>query len=472
MIIGISSTVFSQNNFKTIFGDETSPTTGFNFILTDSDEIIVPGRRFRYSDKDTINSAYLVKVSNQGKILLENDTSLTDTTILHRDITKGENGHFWTYSISFIEGQETTDSIFSYLFSEYDENFNLIKKFEMKLPDTLCFHYHMVWFDASLRYRNNQLIWADRAQVKGTWDYYSFLYRFSTEGDSLEFKLLDTKYASIFDLEFYDDETFYTTGEGLNGQGDFLSVNKINLSDFSVLKTFKVTLDDYTYERTYIDFLTDTTLVFSGIGDSYQVYLSILDTALNLLESTAFGEGQQIPAQNKGLAVSNDKKIFTVYSTYFPVTFKLTKLDEDLNIIWERFFDIEDGFWLHSIEATNDGGCVVLGRIYKPEGYHIILLKTDENGNISGIDNDLSDIITKELILYPNPGSSNLNIQTSIQNIGGEFKMYDISGKEVFRQKIRQSRTQINTEYLPAGVYIYNYVHEGADIESGKWVKE
>jgi len=83
-----------------------------------------------------------------------------------------------------------------------------------------------------------------------------------------------------------------------------------------------------------------------------------------------------------------------------------------------------------------------------------------------------SKIKVSELILYPNPGTSQLNIRTAVQRIGGIFTMYDISGKQVFQQNITQSITQINTEHLPAGAYIYNYVHEGKEIENGKWVKK
>ncbi len=59
-----------------------------------------------------------------------------------------------------------------------------------------------------------------------------------------------------------------------------------------------------------------------------------------------------------------------------------------------------------------------------------------------------------------------------MQRIGGEFTIYDISGKHVFMQKITQAITPINTNDLPSGAYIYNYFYEGKEIESGKWIKQ
>jgi len=474
LFLGIYSTSFSQNYFKKIFGDETTPTVGYNFIKTDNNEFIISGLKIHYSETDTILAAYLAKISDAGEIILEKDSVLEDTILLHRDITEGENGNFWTYSVTFLE--ENMEEHFSYIFSEYDEDFNRLKKFELTLPDSLYFHNYSINFNTTLRYHNNQLIWADRACVKGKWEYYSFMYKFNTDGDSLDFMINDWTF--FHDIDIYDNETFYSTSE--DQVDNYMAINKMNMSDLSDDSIFDAanlpTLEGMFLldEPTYLEFLTDTTFVFLAIDWQPQVNLSILDTAFNVLKNITFGgDYQEFAAQNKGLAVSNDKTIFTVINPpYIAEFYVVTKLDEDLNIIWERFFYIEGGFWLHSIEATNDGGCVILGRVSILGKYHIVLLKTDENGSINGIDDKLSDKITKELILYPNPGNAQLNIRTAVQRIGGEFKMYDISGKLVFQKHITESITNINTEQLPSGAYIYNYIHEGVVIENGKWVKQ
>ncbi len=474
LTISIYTTAFSQNYFKTILGDETTPTVGNNLIKTDNDEYIISGLKVHYTSTDTIYAAYLAKISNTGEILLEKDSVLLDTILLHRDITEGENGNLWTYSVTF--NKDNGEEQYSYLFSEYDEDFNRLKKFEIALPDSLYFHYYSVNFNTTLRYHNNQLIWADRACVKGKWEYYGFMYKFNTEGDSLDFMI--DKGSFFYDIDIYDNETFYSTSGGLTD--NYMTINKMNLSDLSVDSIYDTAnlpdIGDLIIfdEPTYMEFLTDTTFVFSALKMDQQTYLCIMDTAFNVLKNKSFGNNtQKITAQNKGLTISNDKNIFNVYS-FFPLAnmYAVTKLDNDLNIVWERFFYIEEGFWLHSIEATDDGGCVILGEVVILGKYHIILLKTDENGSINGIDDKLSDKITKELILYPNPGNAQLNIRTAVQRIGGEFMLYDISGKLVFQQHITESITNINTEHLPSGAYIYNYTHEGVETENGKWVKE
>jgi len=104
---------------------------------------------------------------------------------------------------------------------------------------------------------------------------------------------------------------------------------------------------------------------------------------------------------------------------------------------------------------------------WKPRTF---IVKLDAEGNLpTSIKGP--KIKVRELILYPNPGNAQLNIRIAVQRIGGEFNMYDISGKLVFQQSITESITTINTAYLPSGAYIYNYTHEGEVIESGKWVK-
>ncbi len=471
IIISISYSSFSQNYFKLILGGEKTPTVGYNFIKTDDGNFIISGMKSHYTDIDTTYAAYLTKISSQGEIILEKDSILEDTSLLHREITKGSDGHFWVYTNKKL--QENLEEIFSFIFSEYDKDFNRLKMFEMKIPDSLYFHYYGVRFNTTVRNYNNQLIWADNACVKGKWDYYGFIYKFNTDGDSLNF--ITEHYTKYHDVDIYDDKTFYVTKEC--SEFPYNTIDKINMDDLTIdssYHTVNLTGHDLMDEPAYIEFISDTTYAFFGIDiEDQKQNVLIVDTAFNVLNSTAYGgDYQTFMAQNKGLAISNDKNIFTVINPpWLAENYVITKLDKDLNILWERFFPIEGGKWLHSIEATNDGGCAILGEIIKWDKFHIIFLKTDENGNISST-NDNNEKTLKELIIYPNPSTTNLNIRTAVQRIGGEFIMYDITGKQILQQKITQAITSINTSNLPSGTYIYKYIHKAKEIESGKWVKK
>ena len=90
-------------------------------------------------------------------------------------------------------------------------------------------------------------------------------------------------------------------------------------------------------------------------------------------------------------------------------------------------------------------------------------------------DNDLTLAIA-----YPNPGKNMLNIRTALQN--AHVEIYDMSGRRVYKQKITEDVTSINTESWPSGTYLWK-VYAGPSTgsvtagsvtkaESGKWIKK
>jgi hypothetical protein len=64
-----------------------------------------------------------------------------------------------------------------------------------------------------------------------------------------------------------------------------------------------------------------------------------------------------------------------------------------------------------------------------------------------------------------------LNIRTAIQSLGGKFYLFDINGKLIFQKTISDRFTQINTNTLSTGTYIYSYIYKNKEVGSGKWIK-
>ena len=465
----------AQSSFKKTIGNNNTSSYLYNLITHESD-IIISGSISHYNITDTIDSGYLCKLSSTGEILQEKETILQDTAIIHRDIVKGDNNTFWAYT--FLFNWNESDNIYSYKLTEYDYDFNILKEFNVKLPDSLILHWWPVRYNTRLRYNNNELILSDlltskKTDSEGYYDTYTFYYNLNTNGDSINFKM-EKQFGSRTDFKFHTDNNIYSTRYNNDWYGG-QEISKTHIHDFINYDTFHI--DDYFFvsnEETYLEFISDTSFVFSGTSaeQADYAYISVLDTSFNLIKSKIYGTGkfQLFSARNNGLTVANDGSIYTVFSRGIASEYMITKLDADLNVIWERFF-ISGGDFLYSIKATNDNACVILGNTIINNKYHALVLKLDAEGNLpASIENP--KIKTHELILYPNPSKSNLNIRTAVQRIGGEFKMYDISGKQILQQKITESITQINTNNLPAGAYIYKYIHKNKVIESGKWIKE
>ena len=73
------------------------------------------------------------------------------------------------------------------------------------------------------------------------------------------------------------------------------------------------------------------------------------------------------------------------------------------------------------------------------------------------------------LSLFPNPFQNSLNIQNCE---GGQVFFYSIVGKLEINQTILSSNYILNTEELPAGVYLYKVIKPNNETFSGKLVKK
>lgn len=72
------------------------------------------------------------------------------------------------------------------------------------------------------------------------------------------------------------------------------------------------------------------------------------------------------------------------------------------------------------------------------------------------------------IFLFPNPnnGSFKLHIDSEIKN--GEIILINLVGQKVHEQKISQGQNNINTNYLPTGLYSYIILQDKGQISNGK----
>ncbi|MBU6205306.1 MAG: T9SS type A sorting domain-containing protein, partial [Bacteroidetes bacterium] len=53
-----------------------------------------------------------------------------------------------------------------------------------------------------------------------------------------------------------------------------------------------------------------------------------------------------------------------------------------------------------------------------------------------------------------------------------EFALYDITGKEVFKNQSRGAFRSYNINHLAQGMYLWKLVYEDGKVENGKMVKQ
>jgi len=88
--------------------------------------------------------------------------------------------------------------------------------------------------------------------------------------------------------------------------------------------------------------------------------------------------------------------------------------------------------------ATNCSGDVVT--------YDVVVIPT----NVEELSN--------QLILYPNPATTELNLQTTTELIGSDLIIFDALGKQIHKQQILSTNTIINTSSFAAGNYMVKIV--------------
>lgn len=109
-----------------------------------------------------------------------------------------------------------------------------------------------------------------------------------------------------------------------------------------------------------------------------------------------------------------------------------------------------------------------------PIGPNIYRLKqVDFNGSFAYSDQiEVFWINSNDFAVYPNPGTSNLNIQTLFEGPYA-FRLMDITGRKVLEQTgriPRKSSIRIDTDGLQGGSYIYEFEY-GSKLIRGKWIK-
>jgi len=192
---------------------------------------------------------------------------------------------------------------------------------------------------------------------------------------------------------------------------------------------------------------------------SYPGYINNLDTisCKNFYYGGTFN-------QDNNLVLSPNKSWIT-----------LAKMDSSLNLLWQKYYggDLYYGLW--ALRATSDGGCLLLGSTYdyltQVNERDIIILKVDSAGVIMSNGLTLIDML-HDAIVFPNPGSDYLVIESGPQIRGAKFRLVNLGGKEVLKSTLTERRTTMDTQSLPQGYYVWQIQYRNKIVEAGKWIKE
>ena len=153
----------------------------------------------------------------------------------------------------------------------------------------------------------------------------------------------------------------------------------------------------------------------------------------------------------------------------------LSNYDSLLNCRWTYFYGSDTAcYTMSTMDATSDGGCIIAGMFYTPERpekmLDVVVIKVDSMGLITGPDK-IKDLV-KNAVLFPNPGSDYLMVQSGPQIAGAKFTLYNTPGYAVLTTKLESTYQQIDTRSLTSGLYLWQIVYRDKIVDQGKWIKQ
>ncbi len=165
------------------------------------------------------------------------------------------------------------------------------------------------------------------------------------------------------------------------------------------------------------------------------------------------------------------------------------KFTETGQVVWLRkYMGLTDttATWnlLSDIDILPDGGFIAVGqcqRIVNPNNLTPQVgwfLKLDSNGCevencLVGINDPqpYKDDFSSQIQIQPNPASDKVWVEAEPGMLGGELKIYDVSGRLVKQLMVEALQFGLEVSELSKGVYVISIEHEGL-LGRGKLVKE
>jgi hypothetical protein len=152
----------------------------------------------------------------------------------------------------------------------------------------------------------------------------------------------------------------------------------------------------------------------------------------------------------------------------------VSRLDTGLNVIWNKQFTKDSIYYqLWSMTSTSDGGCLLACETYNylspvvKRG--IVVFRVDTSGNAYAVIGEMPQEV--EFLLYPNPATDKITIESSSIQKNATISIYNIQGQLLLRQVWQQTKHYIDISSFSKGVYFVNIKSEKENF-SWRFVKE
>jgi hypothetical protein len=160
-----------------------------------------------------------------------------------------------------------------------------------------------------------------------------------------------------------------------------------------------------------------------------------------------------------------------------PSWISLFRFSPDLELQWHRYIGGDANYEAYSMRISPDDEIVIAGghspvppqSLFKKD---LMIMKTDSNGLITGINNEPPAATTTEAILFPNPAGDFVVVDFSLLYKTATLQLTDLAGRAVLERALTANHQQVDITGVPAGAYVYRIFNNKGLEESGKLVVE
>ncbi|NQT76587.1 MAG: T9SS type A sorting domain-containing protein [Bacteroidetes bacterium] len=478
--------LFAQYTFEQIISKPEDQV--INHVIEDNEGNFVLVGRMHHIDT-YYSGGYIIKIDSSGDVLQEKIIQQTDTNSCILFNIHCFADHY------YILGSRTyiyPDTTYNLWYLKLNSNLDIENEKFLNIPDKRWFSYIKSIIDSD----TNIVItgYTTREDTSGPspipYNNDPFFYKLSLSGDSLTSKFMSLPFKLTLSTDIIEKSVttaYYAFGNDfadlpLTGQRFELSKN------FDSLNIVEVPYFIYGYFSSV--WLNDTSILICGQGGPE----TTPNYSLNVLSHTEDnipvdynyfkieGNMRDHPAMYYGVSKNGDNVYVGGTSNFdyanpffstFDSWFHLIKINPDITAIWEYWYGGDAYYHLYSILATSDGGCLMVGNRYDNEAQamerDIFIIKVNSDGIL--VWTQEIPIAYQQTTIYPNPGTSRLNIKTYGNDL--DFELANMNGQVLIKQLINNKTNTINTEPLKPGMYFYRLINKkDKTIETGKWIKK
>lgn len=216
-------------------------------------------------------------------------------------------------------------------------------------------------------------------------------------------------------------------------------------------------------------------------GAYYDIRLRIVDEGFNTIKDTTFfDEGKNWPADFSSLDYVDPDNIWVVSQDK---SWKSSKdeweharvyiVDSEMNVKGAKYFAGDLEVYLYSVKVLEDGGCIITGMVPKegkPFDYNAYIRKLMLDDVLTGAEETTAED-DSDVLLYPVPFENQLHIETFRKNLS--LSLFNENGICLIEKQVLQiPYTEIVTNSLKSGVYLYSVFDDNKVIETGKIIKK